>query len=105
MEDYLVTCFAIANTSNFTDEWGWQYVFPADDYSTDPRSVHVRRNHLDEQWIQRAVRDAVRAANYPLYTALLPAQLCNTPTEGGTRHPHRAVHQKPIFYGTKTVTK
>ena len=43
-------------------DWGWQYVFPADGYSTDPRSGHVRRHHLDEQGIQRAVRDAVRAA-------------------------------------------
>ena len=42
--------------------WGWQYVFPADDYSTDPRSGHVRRHHLDEQWIQRAVQKAVREA-------------------------------------------
>jgi len=43
-------------------DWGWQYVFPADDYSTDPRSGHVRRHHLDEQHIQRAVREAVRQA-------------------------------------------
>lgn len=43
-------------------DWGWQYVFPADGYSTDPRSGHVRRHHLDEQWIQRAVRDAVKQA-------------------------------------------
>ena len=43
-------------------EWGWQYVFPADSYSTDPRSGHVRRHHLDEQWIQRAVRESVRGA-------------------------------------------
>ena len=43
-------------------EWGWQYVFPADSYSTDPRSGHVRRHHLDEQWIQRAVQAAVRQA-------------------------------------------
>jgi integrase len=43
-------------------EWGWQYVFPADDYSTDPRSGHVRRHHLDEQILQRAVREAVRQA-------------------------------------------
>ena len=43
-------------------DWGWQYVFPAADYSTDPRSGHVRRHHLDEQRIQRAVRDAVRQA-------------------------------------------
>lgn len=42
--------------------WGWQYVFPADDYSTDPRSGHVRRHHLDEQILQRAVRDAVKTA-------------------------------------------
>jgi len=42
--------------------WGWQYVFPADDFSTDPRSGHVRRHHLDEQHIQRAVREAVRQA-------------------------------------------
>ena len=31
-------------------------------YSTDPRNGHVRRHHLDEQWLQRAVRDAVRDA-------------------------------------------
>ena len=42
--------------------WGWQYVFPADGYSADPRSGHVRRHHLDEQWIQRAVQEAVRQA-------------------------------------------
>ncbi len=42
--------------------WGWQYVFPADDYSTDPRSGHVRRHHVDDQQIQRAVQQAVRAA-------------------------------------------
>ncbi len=43
-------------------DWGWQYVFPAGAYSTDPRSGHVRRHHLDEQQIQRAVREAVRQA-------------------------------------------
>jgi site-specific recombinase XerD len=31
-------------------------------YSTDPRSGHVRRHHLDEQQIQRAVQQAVRQA-------------------------------------------
>jgi integron integrase len=41
-------------------ELGWQYVFPADDYSADPRSGRVRRHHLDEQHVQRAVREAVR---------------------------------------------
>ena len=43
-------------------EWRWQYVFAADDFSEDPRSGHVRRHHVDEQHLQRAVREAVRAA-------------------------------------------
>ncbi len=43
-------------------EWRWQYVFPADDFSEDPRSGHVRRHHVDEQHLQRAVREAVRTA-------------------------------------------
>jgi len=43
-------------------EWRWQYVFPADDFSEDPRSGHVRRHHVDEQHLQRAVRNAVRDA-------------------------------------------
>ena len=43
-------------------EWKWQYVFPADDFSTDPRSGHVRRHHLHETRIQRAVRRAAEEA-------------------------------------------
>lgn len=43
--------------------WGWQYVFPARTRSVDPRSGVIRRHHLHEQSIQRAVRDAaLRAA-------------------------------------------
>ena len=43
-------------------EWKWQYVFPADDFSTDPRSGHVRRHHLHELRIQRAVRKTAEEA-------------------------------------------
>jgi integron integrase len=43
-------------------EWRWQYVFAAEDYSEDPRTGHVRRHHVDEQHLQRAVREAVRDA-------------------------------------------
>jgi len=43
-------------------EWGWQYVFPATVLSEDPRSGRMRRHHLDEQGVQRAVRNAVRRA-------------------------------------------
>ncbi|MCM8620250.1 MAG: integron integrase [Candidatus Accumulibacter sp.] len=43
-------------------EWGWQYVFPAAGRSVDPRSGQVRRHHVDEQTLQRAMKKAVRAA-------------------------------------------
>jgi integron integrase len=42
--------------------WGWQYVFPAAQRSRDPRSGAVRRHHLSESVLQRAVRRAVRKA-------------------------------------------
>lgn len=42
--------------------WGWQYVFPSGNRSVDPRSGKTRRHHLDEQTIQRAVKQAVRSA-------------------------------------------
>lgn len=43
-------------------EWGWQYVFPSSHRSIDPYSGKERRHHLDEQVLQRAVKEAVRAA-------------------------------------------
>jgi integrase len=43
-------------------EWGWQYVFPATNLSIDPRSGKERRHHIDEKSLQRAVKNAVRAA-------------------------------------------
>lgn len=39
-------------------ELGWQYVFPSDQLSRDPRSGERRRHHLDEAGLQRAVRAA-----------------------------------------------
>ena len=47
---------------NANREWGWQYVFPADRLSTDPRSGITRRHHADESGLQKAVREAARAA-------------------------------------------
>ena len=43
-------------------EFGWQYLFPADKRSVDPRSGVVRRHHIGEAILQRAVKTAVRAA-------------------------------------------
>jgi integron integrase len=43
-------------------EWAWQYVFPADALSTDPRDGATRRHHLADQAFQRAMKNAVRGA-------------------------------------------
>lgn len=43
-------------------DWKWQYLFPADRPSRDPRSGAWRRHHVYETTVQRAVREAARAA-------------------------------------------
>ena len=43
-------------------EWMWQYVFSSAALSVDPRSGVVRRHHVQDQTVQRAVRVAARAA-------------------------------------------
>jgi len=48
---------------NAAKEWIWQYVYPAAKLSTDPRSGAVRRHHIQEQAIQRAVKQVVRDAD------------------------------------------
>lgn len=48
---------------NAAKEWIWQYVFPAAKLSTDPGTKAVRRHHVQEQTIQRAVKQAARDAN------------------------------------------
>jgi integron integrase len=47
---------------NAPKEWGWQYVFPADKLSKDPRSEMTRRHHIHEARMQKAVKKAVIAA-------------------------------------------
>ena len=47
---------------NAGKQWGWQYVFAAADYSTDPITGVIRRHHLNEKTIQRQVRDAAQRA-------------------------------------------
>ena len=44
---------------NAAREWRWQYVFPARDLSKDPRSGQIRRHHLDEATINKAIKTAV----------------------------------------------
>ncbi len=47
---------------NAQREWVWQYIFPSDRLSRDPRSGALRRHHLDPSTLQKAVRAAARAA-------------------------------------------
>lgn len=44
------------------EEWGWQWAFPSDQLSVDPRSGVRRRHHLYETGIQRAVKAAAKLA-------------------------------------------
>ncbi|MBS3935249.1 MAG: integron integrase [Sulfuritalea sp.] len=46
-------------------EWGWQFVFCSGSHSVDPRSGRVRRHHVDEKLLQRAMKKAVIAARLP----------------------------------------
>lgn len=46
-------------------EWPWQFVFPSDRLSVDPRSNKVRRHHIHENSFQRAVKIAARACGLP----------------------------------------
>lgn len=43
-------------------EWGWKFVFPSYKLSTDPRTGVIRRHHVFEDFLTRAVKQAARAA-------------------------------------------
>jgi integron integrase len=48
---------------NAAREWIWQYVFPSAKRSVDPRSGETRRHHVQDQALQRAIKQAVRDAD------------------------------------------
>ena len=55
--------FALARKyPNANRAWGWQYVFPSSKRSLDPYSSQLRRHHLSESVLQRAVKSALRKA-------------------------------------------
>ena len=47
---------------NAARQWQWQYVFPAQSISKDPRTGTVHRHHLDPSPINKAIAKAVRTA-------------------------------------------
>jgi integron integrase len=50
---------------NAGKEWPWQYIFPSQRLSVDPRTSLVRRHHVDENALQRQVKAAALKAGIP----------------------------------------
>jgi integron integrase len=50
---------------NAPREWAWQWVFPATRFYLDQATGERRRHHLHESVLQRAVKEAARAASIP----------------------------------------
>ncbi len=57
---------------NAAREFGWQYFFPAKKRSEDPRTGKIRRHHVLESGLQKAVKKAVERA------ALVKKVTCHT---------------------------
>lgn len=55
---------------NAGKEWRWQYVFPANNLSVDPRTNKIRRHHISSNVIQKAVADAVKRAGIPKHATV-----------------------------------
>ena len=51
-----------AKYPNAPMEWAWQWVFPATRFYVDDSTGERRRHHLHESVLQRAVKEAARAA-------------------------------------------
>jgi integron integrase len=66
-------------------EWNWQYVFPSKNRSADPEDGVIRRHHLDESVLQRAVKSASRITGIskPPSGTLSPLTYCRTATTSG----------------------
>jgi integron integrase len=55
---------------NAGKEWAWQYVFPANNLSVDPRSGKVRRHHISDTAIQDVIKKAIRKSGIPKFATV-----------------------------------
>jgi hypothetical protein len=57
-------------------EWGWQYVFPSRQLSTDPLSGVTWRHHIDRTVVNRAIKGAARRAGQNSSVAQIYLAFC-----------------------------
>jgi hypothetical protein len=50
---------------NAGKEWAWQYVFPANNLSVDPRAGKVRRHHIGDSAIQEMIKKQSEKRAFP----------------------------------------
>lgn len=48
---------------NIAKEWHWTYVFPSTKHAADKQTGELKRHHLNESVLQRAVKKAIKLAN------------------------------------------
>ena len=75
---------------NAPREWRWQYLFPSSRISVDPRSGKMRRHHIHENGLQKAVKQASNAAGIQKKVGCHTPLLRHPPDRGGVRSPHGA---------------
>lgn len=73
-------------------EWTWQYVFPSERRSIDPEDRVIRRHHLDDSVLHRALKQAARDAGIakPVSAHVLRHSFCDPSAAKRLRHQDRA---------------
>lgn len=51
-------------------DWAWQYVFPANNLSVDPRTGKIRRHHIGDTAIQEMIKKAIKKAGIPKHATV-----------------------------------